>query len=121
MDRIQFFKKLTACAIDLVEFPTRDSNTVKDSKNPSCVRPPGAHPQENVFLSLCTGCDACMEACPVNAITIDNPERREPFLQQEENPCILCPGTPCISVCPTGALDKKFGRYLRDVPSHSKS
>ncbi len=77
------------------------------------VRPPGAYPSEKTFLKLCTGCDACMAACPVNAILIDDLEKRKPFLDPENKPCIHCPGYPCISACPTGALHKEFGTYLR--------
>ncbi len=78
-------------------------------------RPPGAHPDENQFLSLCTGCDACMAACPVNVIMIEDLEKRDPLLFPDESPCIHCPGTPCITACPTGALNRKWGTLTRQI------
>lgn len=65
-------------------------------------RPPGALP-EPAFKQSCTGCDACMIACPVNVIMIENQESRLPIIYAE-SPCINCPDTPCITACKTGAL-----------------
>jgi ferredoxin len=69
------------------------------------VRPPGAI-EESLFLKRCTGCDACMKACPVNVIMIEDLETRDPIIYPEKDPCIRCPGFPCIAACPTGALSK---------------
>lgn len=68
------------------------------------VRPPGSSPTEQEFQSLCTGCDACMKACPANAIYIDDLDRRYPLLYPQKQPCLHCTGYPCIQACPTGAL-----------------
>ncbi|NGX58346.1 MAG: Electron transport complex subunit RsxB [Chlamydiae bacterium] len=66
-------------------------------------RPPGALPEKE-FLERCTGCDECMKACPVNVIMIEDMEKRHPVIFPEKDPCIHCADTPCVSACPTGAL-----------------
>lgn len=78
-------------------------------------RPPGAAPSEKEFQMLCTGCDACMIACPVNVVMIDDLERRLPVIYPDEAPCIHCDGYPCIKSCPTGALALVHGTRLRQL------
>jgi ferredoxin len=47
--------------------------------------------------TICTGCGACIEACPAGAITFDGEcARIDPDL------CVEC-GT-CADECPTGAI-----------------
>lgn len=115
MDRKGFFKELVCLAVDAVEKSPAGSVFTKAVEHPLKVRPPGAHPDENEFLNRCTGCDACMAACPVHAIVIDQLEKRDPFLYPKENPCIQCPGTPCVTACPTGALQRQFGTHQRPL------
>jgi len=67
-------------------------------------RPPGANHDDKLFRKLCTGCDACMIACPVNVIMIENFELRYPVIYPDTDPCVHCEGYPCIQACPTGAL-----------------
>jgi len=97
MNRKEFFQVLfrpIAKAIDSL-----NDDTVK-------TRPPGAMPEEQ-FLKLCTGCDECMKACPVNAIMIDDLQLRHPVIYPKQNPCIHCPDTPCITACPSLALSRQ--------------
>ncbi len=67
------------------------------------IRPPGAVPEEQ-FLSLCTRCLKCQQACPVGGlapvlitesiVAAGTPTRRKS--------CCLC--LQCAYACPTGAL-----------------
>lgn len=77
----------------------------KSSDDKKRERPPGAAPS---FTQLCTGCDACMVACPVNVVMIEDLETRHPLIYPEEAPCIHCEGYPCISSCNSGALSLEF-------------
>jgi ferredoxin len=45
----------------------------------------------------CTGCDACAEICPVDAITVGDKAT------VDEDTCIDC-GT-CVDECPTDAIE----------------
>jgi ferredoxin len=67
-------------------------------------RPPGASPTEKEFRTRCVGCDACMIACPVNIVMIEDLRTRLPLIYPEKGPCLHCTGYPCIAACPTGAL-----------------
>jgi len=48
-------------------------------------------------MQLCTGCGACAEACPVEAIAVQNDRAR---IDTEK--CVICGA--CESVCPTEAI-----------------
>lgn len=72
------------------------------------MRPPGAQ-FEAAFLTLCTRGDACTAACPHETIAVHYgsgpPHDGTPVLTHlQTSPCLLCEDTPCITVCPTGAL-----------------
>jgi ferredoxin len=102
------FKMLVAKSFDLiVENPLVNAlEKLGEEKDPACLRkerPPGALP-EREFLKKCTGCDACMIACPVNVVMIEDLEKRYPVIYPDKDPCIHCQGYPCIQICPTGAL-----------------
>ncbi|NGX43480.1 MAG: NAD(P)H-quinone oxidoreductase subunit I, chloroplastic [Chlamydiae bacterium] len=83
-----------------------------DSSSTNKHRPPGASHSDEEFLQSCTGCDACMAACPVSVIFIEDLEKRDPLIYSDQEPCIHCPGYPCIVSCPTGALSKENGLKL---------
>lgn len=65
-------------------------------------RPPGAV-NEAAFLSGCTRCDACIEACPAGAIVHAPARFREaagtPMIDAHTAACIMCPDAPCIESC----------------------
>jgi len=54
----------------------------------------------------CTGCGACAQACPRQAITI-----RDNLAVINENLCVQC-GT-CAEVCPTGAIREVVPAYAK--------
>ena len=70
-------------------------------------RPPGALP-EPAFLAACTRCGYCVEACPVDAIvtapTTAGLAAGTPIIEPLTQPCVVCEGMFCATVCPTGAL-----------------
>ena len=63
------------------------------------IRPPGAV-GEAQLAKLCNRCGDCAAACPVNAIVNDP----FPHIVPARQPCLMCPGLPCIKACMTGAL-----------------
>ncbi len=71
------------------------------------LRPPGAL-DEVEFLATCTRCEACVTACPYQAIQIlpqsSGLAAKTPFIDPQIQPCFLCPDTPCISACEPRAL-----------------
>lgn len=71
------------------------------------VRPPGAI-EERAFLEGCTKCGDCKVACPHDAIREAPPGFREaagtPIIIAIQNPCLMCPDTPCITACEPGVL-----------------
>jgi len=74
---------------------------------PTLLRPPGAL-DEFAFLTACTRCDKCKEACPQDAIMKAGPRHglalNTPFIDPRVMPCFLCTDLPCIPACPDGAL-----------------
>lgn len=71
------------------------------------LRPPGAR-AESDFLSRCTRCHDCMQACPHDTLVPASTRLRSaagtPTFEPNRQPCWLCPDTPCATACPTGAL-----------------
>ena len=71
------------------------------------LRPPGAL-DELAFLTACTRCDKCMEACPQDSILKANASAGlamgTPYIVPRAMPCFLCTDLPCVKVCPDDAL-----------------
>ncbi|MDI6916509.1 MAG: 4Fe-4S binding protein [Thermoplasmatales archaeon] len=47
----------------------------------------------------CTGCGACVDVCPTEAITVNEKAK------VDEEKCIEC--SACVSECPVGAISLK--------------
>lgn len=45
----------------------------------------------------CTGCEACVDSCPTDAISMVNEKAKV-----DENECTDCGA--CVDACPTGAI-----------------
>lgn len=70
----------------------------------SVLRPPGALPEAE-FLTTCSRCGACVNACPANAIVInERTANGAPFIDANAAACVVCATLECMNVCPTGAL-----------------
>ncbi|MCA9290951.1 MAG: 4Fe-4S binding protein [Phycisphaerales bacterium] len=71
------------------------------------LRPPGAV-DEATFLAACTRCDACMVACPHDAIVHAPARLREavgtPMIDPDRQPCRMCDDFPCIEACEPDVL-----------------
>ena len=50
-----------------------------------------------IDLEKCTGCESCVEACPVDAITVENEKAKV-----DEEACIDC--STCVDECPSEAI-----------------
>jgi ferredoxin-type protein NapG len=86
------------------ETPTRRP----PSAPPRLLRPPGAIVEKD-FLEACTRCDACIVACPRQALLPAGREMGEhaegtPIFVPSDQPCWLCSNLPCIDACQPGAL-----------------
>lgn len=70
-------------------------------------RPPGALPEES-FLSRCTRCGDCSEACPYGAVHVYCDDAGQvsgtPILLPDHRACHMCDGFPCTAACSEGAL-----------------
>jgi len=88
------------------------------------LRPPGAI-EEGAFLDGCTRCDACVEACPHDAIVHAPLRFRDaagtPMIDPSPNgqPCWMCEDFPCIAACEPNVLrmdmPKRMGEARIDV------
>ena len=115
MDRKTFFGEAFKSFISGVLDVVGDNAIIKaleDSAKPK-IRPPGNATPDAEFQKLCTGCDACMIACPFNVIMIEDLNTRLPLIYPETNPCLHCSGYPCIKACNTGALSLKNHKSLK--------
>ncbi len=75
----------------------------------SLLRPPGALP-EATFLDTCLRCGNCVASCPAEAIQPlqnSNPDLAgTPWIDPDDQPCVVCDSLECMQVCPSGALQK---------------
>ena len=86
---------------------------ISSKASPPVLRPPAALPEER-FLATCIKCGMCVEACPFHALILAAPGDRRPvgtpYFIPRERPCRMCTDVPCVSACPTGALDPALVR-----------
>ncbi len=91
------------------QFPFDDPNRV-------VLRPPGALPEPE-FLEKCHRCGNCVKNCPANAIqplqSQDPNLANTPYIDPEEQPCVICDSLACMYVCPSGALQTVFAEDIR--------
>jgi len=103
-DRGDFFKVLGTLMAGFVAEKIEDSVT---SVGPKLLRPPGAL-DELAFLTTCTRCDKCIQACPENSILKASAgsglSMGTPYIVPRAMPCFLCTELPCVPACPEGAL-----------------
>lgn len=75
---------------------------------PAQLRPPGAV-GEALFMSLCSRCNKCVDACDEHAAVFLFTEEagvyeNTPVMRPELRACHMCEGFPCAAACETGAL-----------------
>ena len=103
-DRGDFFKSLGTLFAGFLAEQVEDAVT---GVSPRLIRPPGAL-DEFEFLTACTRCDKCIQACPQNSISKAGGGAglglNTPFIDPRSMPCFLCTELPCIPACPDGAL-----------------
>jgi ferredoxin-type protein NapG len=103
-DRGDFFKVLGTLMAGFVAEKIEDTVS---SVGPKLLRPPGAL-DELAFLTSCTRCDKCIEACPEHSILKATAgtglSLGSPYIIPRSMPCFLCTDLPCVKACPEGAL-----------------
>lgn len=103
-ERGDFFKSLGTLFAGFMASRIEDAVT---GLGPRLLRPPGAL-DELAFLTQCTRCDKCVQACPENAVIKAPPSAglalRTPYIDPRAVPCFLCTTLPCITSCEDQAL-----------------
>ena len=71
------------------------------------LRPPG-NMHEYLLREACTRCGLCVDVCPADAIVrLDaswGDAQGTPAIDPRTQPCVVCEGLKCTTVCPSGAL-----------------
>ena len=87
-----------------------------DSEQRVIFRPPGALPEAE-FLETCHRCGNCVKNCPANAIQplqrADPSIANTPYIDPDEQPCVICDSLACMYVCPSGALQPVYAEDIK--------
>ena len=117
--RRDFFKEaLNQLMKPVAEFldEQRGDRVPVDDPNRVILRPPGALP-ESEFLETCHRCGNCVKNCPASAIqplqSRDPNLANTPYIDPEEQPCVICESLACMYVCPSGALQTVYAEDIR--------
>ena len=105
MDRGEFFQKAFKLAVGKSIEWISDNPILNHLEELSVEkqRPPGAAPEVQ-FQELCTGCDQCMIACPINIIMIEDQEKRLPLIYPRKSPVSIAMDIPAYSLARSAAL-----------------
>lgn len=116
--RRDFFKEAFTQIIKPVAELLDDMGMGENQNYPVDVifRPPGALPEPE-FLEKCHRCGNCVKNCPANAIQPlqcnDSNLVNTPYIDPDEQPCVICDSLACMYVCPTGALQTVYAEDIR--------
>ncbi len=112
LDRRDFFAKAAKAAggVCLLGLGLGAANHRRADAAAVSLRPPGALPETD-FMSACIRCGLCVRDCPYHTLSLAEMGQGvppgTPFFQPRQVPCEMCENLPCITACPTGALDHK--------------
>ena len=115
-----FFKEalnqLMQPVAELLDDTVGDHLLAEDSAARVIFRPPGALP-EIEFLERCHRCGNCVKNCPATAIqplqSTDSSLANTPYIDPDEQPCVICDSLACMYVCPSGALQKVYAEDIQ--------
>ncbi len=103
-----------ACGVGLLGLGILSYTKQARALPPEAIRPPGALP-EGDFQGACIRCGLCVRDCPPQILSLAKPESTvapgTPYFVARTGPCEMCEDIPCVSACPTGALDHQ----LKDI------
>jgi ferredoxin-type protein NapG len=101
----------TGCAVLLAGLGL-GAYAAKSARLPmQALRPPGAGDEKD-FLGTCVRCGLCVRACPFDTLKLatldDDVVMGTPYFTARQVPCEMCEDIPCVTACPTGALDQQL-------------
>ncbi len=98
----------TACGVGLMGMGLGFYARRADALPATAIRPPGALPEED-FLGACIRCGLCVRDCPFDILYLgqlgEDVPTGTPYFIARTGPCEMCEDIPCITNCPTNALD----------------
>ena len=94
-----------------------ESMPVEAASRGNLLRPPGALPEAE-FLEKCHRCGNCVKNCPANAIfPLEESAQPDlintPYIDPDEQPCVICDSLACMYVCPSGALQPVYAEDIK--------